>query len=87
MAHWSDDDSRLGEILDRTERYTASGPEYWEAYIAGVAVMPAQKRAEELVAWDRKLESETAVTRETAELISKRRELGRLHDMLKSVGR
>ena len=83
--HWSFSNDRLPDILDNSERYT--GADYWENYLGGVSKMNVQQRAEELVAWDRKMSDEVTPSRQTAELISKRRELQALHDLLKSVGR
>ena len=87
MTHWSFSNDRLGDILDHTERYGPHGSDYWQEYLGSVARMSPQQRAEEEVAWDRKLEAETGVTRETAGLIAKRRELRALCELLKSAGR
>jgi len=83
--HWSFSNDRLPEILDHSERYT--GPAYWENYQAGFVKMNVQQRAEELVAWDRKMSDEVTPSRQTAELIAKRRELQALHDTLRAVDR
>ena len=54
----------------------------WEGYKAKFFQYPPDNRVIELTAFDALLEQEYAPTRQTAEYIQKRRELGDIHSLL-----
>jgi hypothetical protein len=76
----------LRELLERTEKY--DGPGYWEKYKENYFMkLPADQRVAELAGWDRLLEKEVQPSRETADLITRRREIGALDSLLRRAGR
>jgi len=85
MTHWSECPETLPEIFEHSERY-GDGKDFWTNYLAKVASMDPHQRAGELAAFDRKMPADIRPSRENAELISKRRELGALHDLLRNAG-
>jgi hypothetical protein len=59
----------------------------WDSYRYRFLNCTPDNRAVELACFDKLLEGEHRVTREHAEFLTKRREIGDLHNMLLRVGR
>jgi hypothetical protein len=78
----------LRELLERTEKYSPHGENYWEMYKTDhfMKMDPAQRVAE-LIEWDKLLEFETKPSRDTADLITRRREISDLDNLLRRVGK
>ena len=77
-AYWS-----LDEFMTEIDNYYGG----WNAYREKFLSYPPNNRVIELSAYDKLLEAEHRPTRQTAEYITKRRELGDLDSMLRRVGR
>ena len=73
----------LDEFFTEIENYHGGWNEYRQKFLS----YPPANRAIELTAYDKLLENEHKVTREHAEWVMKRRELGDLHELLKRANR
>jgi hypothetical protein len=74
----------LREFLERSESFDEN---YWSTYQSDFAKLDAPGRTAELALWHRLMEEETKPDRVTAELISKRRSLADLDNLLRRAGR
>jgi hypothetical protein len=75
--------SSLDEFMTELDNYHGG----WEQYRDKFLRYEPNNRVIELTAFDKLLEQERQPTRQTAEYITKRRELGTIHDLLKPAGR
>jgi hypothetical protein len=73
----------FGDFFHDIETYKGG----WDWYREKFLRHSEDQRIIELTAYDKLLEGETAPSRQTAEYIQKRRELGDLHELLKRGGR
>ena len=74
----------LREFLERSESFDEN---YWSTYQSDFAKLDAPGRTAELALWHRLMEEEVKGDRITAELITKRRSLTDLDNLLRRAGR
>ena len=80
------EDKRLGDLLETARKYR--GEEFWNDYLGNhFCRLSMTQRAEELSRWDDLLEKESALTREHAELLQRKRQLNDLHFHMLAVDR
>jgi ribosome modulation factor len=82
------DGESLEEYRDRIVRYhNADFEQAFQGVKYDFVNAPPEQRIQWLYGWDRALAQENRPTRDHAEWLSKRRELGDLHEAMKKVGR
>ncbi|MFY9839102.1 MAG: hypothetical protein WAK55_22025 [Xanthobacteraceae bacterium] len=81
------DDYRLQEILDSASKYYWNEDAFSDFRDREFFRYGPDMRVAVLQGWDKLMQEETKPTRETASLISKKRELDAMHQLLSKAGR